>query len=353
MSREERMAILQMVQEGKITAEDGVNLIKAVETAEQRELEAANPSLAAPAAEGGDQPTPVVTDGKGLIREGGVLNDDVISRLASELLGLFGPGRRVEEDIEGEFAADGPVTIEFSTTNGRIDIKPWDGPGFKLHLIKTVRAGSDKQAEEAARDLAVIDNVPGLLSVRMREGFHFNTGLAIEALLPRDRVSDLRLRTSNGRVEVVDIDCATCNISTSNGRIVAEGVSARSANLKTSNGSITASGMTGSVDAGSSNGSITLTLAGTEGDIKMHTSNGSIRCYVPQDNAAGFDIEARTMLGSITADVPNLEIINQEKSFGHNYLRARTADLASRQRQVRVTATTSNGSIGIVPGRQG
>lgn len=354
MSREERMAILQMVQEGKITAEDGVNLIKAIENAEEREFTAANPQPAAPAGElPGDapRPDPIFPEGRGLIREGGVINDDLIKRLTSELLGLFGPGHRVEEDIEGDFAAEGPVKIEFATSNGRIDIKPWDGPGFKLHLIKTVKAGSDSAAETAAQNLAQIDNVPGLLSVRMREGFHINMGLTIEALLPRDRVSDLSLRTSNGRVEVSDIGCDNCNITTSNGRIVAEGVSAKTANLKTSNGSITATGMTGSVDAGSSNGSITLVLAGCEGNIQLHTSNGSIRCHVPHDTDTGFDIEARTMMGSISADVPNLEIINQEKSFGHNYLRARSADLAARPRQVRVVATTSNGSVGITPSR--
>lgn len=353
MSREERMAILQMVQEGKITAEEAVNLLKAVEAAERREWEAANPNAESTGARpvGEARPEPSVGEGKGLIRDGGLISDELIKRLTGELLGLFGPGHRVEEDIEGEFAGDGPVRIEFATSNGRIDIKPWDGPGFKLHLIKSVRAANERAAEEAARDLAQISNVPGLLSVRMREGLHLNAGLTIEALLPRDRIGELNLRTSNGRVEVADIECEACTITTSNGRIVAEGVRAKSAKLRTSNGSISASGLTGSVEAASSNGSITVALAGCDGDISLRTSNGSIRCRVPDDGNTGFDIEAGTTLGSITAEVPNLEIIDRDKTFGHNYLRARSANFAGLPRRVRVSARTSNGSITISPGR--
>lgn len=347
MSREERMAILQMVQEGKITAEEGVNLIKAIETAEQPELGAESSQPAPTGEEPAGEPRrdPIFTEGKGIV------SDDLLKRLTGELLGLFGPSHRVEEDIEGEFASDGPVKIDFSTSNGHIEVRPWDGPGFKLHLIKSVKSGSDRSAEEAARELAQIDNVPGELTVRMRSGLSMFAGLSIEALLPRDRVAELNLRSSNGRIEVSDIDCPACTIVTSNGRIVAEGVSAKTAKLRTSNGSITASGLTGSVEAGSSNGGISLTLADCEGEISLHTSNGSIRCHVPDDGVTGYDIEARTMLGSITADVPNLEIVSQEKSFGQNHLRARSADLASRQRQVKVTANTSNGSIGISRGR--
>ena len=353
MSREERMAILQMVQEGKITAEEAVNLLKAVEAAEQRELEATegNGESADGRPTGEARPEPSSGEGKGLIREGGLISDELVKRLTSELLGLFGPGHRIEEDIEGEFAGDGPVRVEIATGNGRIDVKPWDGPGFKLHLIKSVRAASESAAEEAARDLAQISNVPGLFSVRMREGLRLNAGLTIEALLPRDRIAELNLRTSNGRVEVADIDCAACVVTTSNGRIVAEGVRAKSAKLKTSNGSIAASGLTGSVEAVSSNGSITVALSGCDGDISLHTSNGSIRCRVPDDAGTGFDIEAATTLGSITVEVPNLETIDRDKSFGHNYLRARSANFSASPRQVRVSARTSNGSITIAQGR--
>lgn len=350
MSREERMAILRMVQDGKITADEAASLLRAIETAEEREAgfgEAGDQAGGWSGSQGGNQGgSQSAGQGTGtFIPEGGLISEDLLQSIKQGLFGLFGTGHQFEEEITEDFAAEGPVRIDFASTNGRVEVKGWDGPGFKLHLVKTVRAADRAAAEQVAKDLVEVINVPGNLSVKMRDGIRgWNVGLTIEALLPRDRVGELNLRTSNGRIEATDFTCATCHITSSNGRIVAEGLKASQATLHTSNGSITANGLKGSVDAGTSNGSITVGLDGASGDVRLHTSNGSIRCGMPSDAATGVAIDARTSLGSITADVPNLEIIECGK-HGTKSLRAHTRGFDTAANQVKVNATTSNGSI--------
>lgn len=346
MSREERMTILQMVQEGKITAEEAANLLRTIESVELRETVGmpampATPATPATPAEPGSQPNL-----GSIIPEGGLISEDILTAIKQGIFGLFGSGYQFEEDLAGEFVATGPVRIDFGSSNGRIEVKPWDQPGYRLHLTKSVRAADRAAAEEAARDMVEHINDANGLVVRVRDGNRAWSGLVIEALIPRDRVGDLNLHTSNGRIEVSGVTCQTCRLHSSNGRIVADGIAAREAALRTSNGSITASGLRGPVDASTSNGSITIALTEASGDVKLHTSNGSIRCQLP---AAGgsFDIEARTSMGSITADVANLEIVEQSKHTGSKFLRAHTRGFDTAAQRAGVRATTSNGSVTI------
>lgn len=341
--QEERMTILKMIQEGKVTPQEGVELLKALGQPPRGPGQEAGPGPEAPprqewGRDRGPRPRSILED---VIDGFGGFNFP---------FGFFGETYKFEEQHEGRFEpAEGrPVTIQLTTSNGRLVLKGWDRPDYRLRIIKSLRGPGEEEARRRAQDMARVTATPTGLVLEAHTGGWSNSGVAAELSLPTGHLYRLELRSSNGRIEMDGLRTEDIEAQTSNGRIVCERSTGGRVRLRTSNGRIVANCSARDLDADTSNGSITVVPFGPSGDesrFQLRTSNGSIRVRPDEQADCGYDIDASTSMGHVELELPDLEYSVHERNMGHRRSKARSAGFDGKTRRIYISARTSNGSV--------
>jgi hypothetical protein len=355
MSRDEKMMILQMVQTGKISATEGAELLRALGAPRSAVTESEAPPIDIRTCPDNPDAEPV---GRRVRASGGGTHaPDFLANLdLSWLAGMFGGGGDVfkfEETYEGEFEAGAAeITLNLRAHNGRIELKTWDRPGYRIILTRRARGRDEEEARERSRQLGEIAIGSTTVTLRAEEAPLSNTGISMEAWLPGDRKYQVSATSANGRVQAFGLLCGQCVLKTANGRIVAEGVQAERIDADTANGRIDLKAVAPNIRCSTSNGSVHLDATGEiaaetfEGKYECRTSNGSIKVRLPDGQVAGA-VEARTSVGSITAELPDFQYEVREKDFTRRYIKGHTAGYDTASRRIAITATTANGSITI------
>ncbi|GEM05754.1 hypothetical protein HMI01_27420 [Halolactibacillus miurensis] len=115
--------------------------------------------------------------------------------------------------------------------------------------------------------------------------------------VPRDQLTNISAKTSNGRVIVKEQHMDEIDLKTSNGAIELIDLEANVLQAKTSNGKVTLMNTTGRIEAETKNGSIDAFGLKMTDDVTLRTSNGSID--VSLSHGADVTIEADTSNGSV------------------------------------------------------
>ena len=160
----------------------------------------------------------------------------------------------------------------------------------------------------------------------------------------------LKASTTNSGIFLTDIRSDEIDVKTANSRINVDDIDSKSIVCKTSNGSIEAKDITSEIIyLTTSNNRITCDDIYMDNikDIKLITSNGSISSNIDNLNReAYFDLE--TSMGNITLDLPNLVYqINKQANLGLKKIVAHTVNFNENNNDLNFVATTSNGSIKI------
>jgi Putative adhesin len=181
------------------------------------------------------------------------------------------------ETRDDTFSVGATPKIVVSNDNGQIDVVT--GNEGTVNVKATIRRPDDVEYSVVQEGNTV--RVEARVSSGWGWGFGTDAGAEITVTLPAD--ANVDLHTSNGSIEVVDIQNSG-KLRTSNGRISLENVKGEF-EVSTSNGDIdfrgemTAGGMN---QLTTSNGSVEVTLLG-EPSVKLDatTSNGEIICRLP------------------------------------------------------------------------
>jgi hypothetical protein len=179
--------------------------------------------------------------------------------------------------------------IHVINTNGRIDVQPNDGPSLDVRAERIAKARSDEAAKavlEKVEILEVVNDAGVTLQTKLRERLSMGQHQEVRYHLKVPAGMSIEVTTSNGGVELSNLD-ATIIATTTNG-----GVTAR-------NGS-------GSIEASTTTGGVNLDLAAIgEGGVKAETVNGSVRLRVPYDLKA--NLNAQCVNGGISVDNVKLD----------------------------------------------
>ena len=407
MSKEEKMLILQMVSEGKITPEQGAELLRAVGESKP-ELPAAPkpaPAPTAPAApkvtvvaqesgrspeeisasiqkkveaatrraeeitkkatsQAGEWATKFASEGENLgkvLGEGGANIGKILGEsgenLGKVIARIFGgnfsggPQFEFHEEAKGELPADGELQVNLSTVNGRITIDTWDEKGYRLDVRKTANAPTEAEAKEVTKDGYEFGQEGLNITARTKEIGGFNIlrqhSIGFTLTLPRDRRVTLKLASSNGRITVGGVSGTRLHASTSNGRVEAEGCNFDNTELGSSNGRIEFEGRPGDLTASTANGRVTARLSGL-GDWKMSSANGRIDVEVRKEAGAAYAVEASTVMGKIDIQgLENAEILVDEtkEKFGSRRYHAQTRGFGDAEAKASLRASTTMGRV--------
>lgn len=264
---------------------------------------------------------------------------------------IFGNSYRFEDVHEGAFTDVDKVGMHVNTSNGRIEVIAWDEPKFKVVLRKTVRANSEEEARRKAEEMCTITNTGDHLIIDGRALTGGNSGLSVEAYLPKDRLYDFDLVSSNGRIALTDLNAGQLEARSSNGRITLERVNARQARVNTSNGSVSSTGDVDDLVAHTSNGSIAVNarvLRPTS--LQLNTSNGSVRVRVHNADDLAHSLNLVTSMGSVRVDLPRQKSIIETEEKRRFVSTSQGFEDAARR--LTVAARTSNGGIVVSPGAE-
>jgi hypothetical protein len=278
--------------------------------------------------------------------------------LASFAGGCFQFSAKSVQSVTETYPLAAEGILEVSSFNGRIEVRPGDGPGVRLERTTTCRA---RTMEEAQAGLLLIvpeiRSTQACLSFKVDDPSSWSHRFEVDLTAWVPEACTVTLRTSNGVIEVDGIE-GDVDAHTSNGRISVRESGRSRVNLKTSNGNIDAERLSGAVEARTGNGRIVLRdcpgriqAASSNGmveidagrgvdpgGIAVETSNGRVRCLLPA--AFSGEVDARTSNGSVRCEFP-VEVRHGEKHRG------RLLGRIGRGGGPAVRITTSNGPVEI------
>lgn len=405
MSKEEKMLILQMVADGKITPEQGAELLRAV--GEPKPVAPPKPAAAPSTQEGAavveKQPDSAGEDlGSVLDKQirqtieasveatvqraqaaaeaaakhaetfaqriafegenlGKVLGEsgENLGKILGRIFGggwAFGGGNQFDfpEEIRGELPAEGEIKVDLSTRNGRIRLDSWDEPGYRLVVTRRVRAMTEEEARTKINDLYEFNQDGLTLTARTKElrGDFFGSNVSVHfaLTLPKDRQANVTVSSANGRLVLEGLQGSSLKASTANGRIEALGNDFHRAELDSANGRIQFTGKARDLSIRTANGRIEADVQGA-GDWNLSSANGKVELNVRREAGAAYEVEASSVSGRV--DVAGLEdaevLINEVRHHvGSRRYKARSKNYDTAEVKGSIKATTASGRVTVV-----
>jgi putative adhesin len=224
---------------------------------------------------------------------------------------------------EKRFTVSGRPSLQLTTFDGAIDIRPGEGRDVVVEIEKRgpTKEAVDRLQVEAKQDgnrIEVEVKRPAQDEAFFGIGHHMSPTAKLIVTMPRDgnvlarsgdgsiRIEGVRgrleLRTSDGSIRAREIG-GDVLLETHDGSVVLDGL-AGDLDLTTGDGSVTVSGKPGALKLKTGDGSITLRAeAGTvmKDDWSVSTGDGGVTLYLPSDFSA--EIDAHTGDGTIRSEL--------------------------------------------------
>lgn len=376
MAQEERLLILQMVADKKITAAEGVELLRALEAKDAKPAAAAAPAPEqapplpkvsgvtfhmtpppVPPAPAASELPPVSpappappAPGNGATLGSGLASfiEDIVERVSSAFSEVVEPRFEFTYELTGEFAPSDVIPLRIQTGNGKVIVQTWDEPGWKAVILVKARGNSEEDARARAADAYTVKTTSGF-DLEARRHDWTDIAVYVTLYVPKGNRYSLDTRTGNGKVEIKGVEITDGRVTTGNGALVCTGGKADRLALRSGNGSIELDGDIADVEAGSGNGSVHVRPLGLRSQVlRVNTGNGSVHVTTGSISAdAGFRVDAHTGMGGIHLTVPGLVYDRDIRTVGHKHIVARSANYEQTAVKVSITARTGMGSVSI------
>ncbi|MYE90165.1 DUF4097 domain-containing protein [Candidatus Poribacteria bacterium] len=328
--KQDRLEVLKMLAEGKITTEEAEMLLRALDEAdvpeEETDIEDGKPKQEKDFVQemtemfqevGREIEVEVGNAIKSVQRSDiGKIVDDVVDQVTSSVseavdsVSDIVDTTHAEVDEKGRgkqqldvFKGTGIARIDAQGANGQIALEGSDRDEVTVRAWKQVRGRRgvaadfaeqvEVRAEQIGDELRIFTEHPPL-----PRGVNLSVRYAIET--PRE--VDVNLRTANSGIEIGGISGAI-DATTANGVINLEG-DAGPVRVRTANGTIKAEIglLTSDAEFSTANGTIGVEVRRCIGSVAASATNGTINLTLPADFAGQLDVEARR--GRVHTDFP-------------------------------------------------
>ena len=389
---EEKIMILQMLQDGKISPEEAIKLMEALD----------EPDFKIPE----DEPKHKVLTNKTLDEIG----SDIGNAFGNLFTSLKGIGsslaiNNLTEILEDHFELDtedltNPV-LDFKSVNGYINLRKHSLDKIEINVYCKYREGLLTGKENPYKfyvednkiafhplynndisinlDIKVPIKLYSQISLQTSNDHIIINDLDVNSLycetknssikLSKIKYTDIKLSTQNGRIEGKDLEAndleaittnsgillediisEKLNAHTANSKIILKSIQSNSIIAKTSNSTIDTDNLSSrKIDLRTSNAKIIYDFFDMDKtkEIILHTSNSSIISNLSgRDKNIFFDLE--TSMGNINLEYANLIYkTNKQANFGLKKLIAHSENYDVSEDYIKFSAYTSNGSIKI------
>ncbi|NLX61840.1 MAG: DUF4097 family beta strand repeat protein [Tissierellia bacterium] len=408
--KEEKRMILSMLEEGKITTEEALELLEAIEETEgsfsydnSEEYIDSKEKIKEEIRKSAEEIRNNARKTEGFGSNLGSLISNIVNSIVDKstsfnLSGLYETiNTKIEKDISN---IENPI-IDLEALNGSINARSWDKDKISMDITIKYRNKDFPNATDFYKFYEE-DNV-----FRFRPIHRNNLIISLDINLPNKYYEEIILKTSNGKVSVNDLELGYLTVKTSNGSINIDAINSKDINLSTQNGRILLNHISSpAINGKTSNGSVSLqhinsqnlnistingkirfmdinseNISGKTSNssieledavgkiVKLRTSNGSIVCKNIDEEKIGelnlstsnssisvdlnntnkpkyFDLE--TSIGNISLDIPDLVYkVNKKDYVGSKRIIAHSVNFNEEKEYFHLKASTSNGSITI------
>lgn len=346
MSQDERLMILQMVADGKITASEAVELLKALEGGEPGEPPPPPPPPPPRDEEPRSRP---YTSGSGLAAGLSAFIEEIAERVTGVFSDLTGPRHEFPTEVSGLFTAD-EIPLRIFIGSGHVELKGWDEPGFKAQIVVKLRGASAEEARRRAQEayrLTADEERFELESDRWFDWSDLSVNLTL--YLPRGKRYRLETRTGNGHLDIDSVDLVYGSGRSGNGRIRFAGGAADRLYLKSGNGSVEVDGDVADLEATTGNGSLRVIPMGRRSEkMQLKSGNGSASIDTGRlSRDVGLFIDAHTGMGSVSITRPDLVYELDERNIGFKHVIAHSEGFDTAPQKVSIRVRTGLGSISV------
>ncbi|MEB1808830.1 MAG: DUF4097 domain-containing protein [Bacillaceae bacterium] len=365
---EERKMILKMIEDGKITAEEGLKLLNALqqdEPKEMKEKKATEEKQQTALSERVDwdskrqsRRTYRQTSGASILT--GFIENAIQKIKDLDLDFNFGPYVEIEHIFHHKHFTG--KELDFSLENGSVTLIPWEEQDIRVECKAKVYRARD--AEEG-RQTFLQETVFEGREDRVKFYSKVKT-IKIQATcyIPREYYNSIKVYTFNGHIKGENLQGGKLETKVVNGSVQLSDVESKKLYAETVNGPVDISASHNEwCEVKTMNGAITL--EGKNIDVSVETVNGAIRyrldevaepCYADLKATTGsIDVslpddlrvegKLETNVGGFTCDLNGLEIVEEKKDFVQKTL----SFIANKECSPRfkLEAETNTGSIQI------
>ncbi len=352
--------ILKMVEDGKITAEEGVKLLNALEGADKK---------ATAQSEGGNLSTSVDWEEGNRSRKSYRQTSG-----ASKLTGFIETAIQKIKDLDLDFNFGSFVEIEHifhhrnmaetvldvSLENGSVTVLPWDEHDVRVECkAKVYRVKDTQEAKEAFLKDVLFKGDGEQLRLRSKvksiklqatiyipekeyeamKLYTFNGHLKGKGI----KVSSMEIKAVNGSIELERLHAKKLNGETVNGPVDIRDVHIDTADIKTVNGGITVHGELLDVEVETVNGMIIYQLVDSQEPCyaDLSATTGSIDIHLPY--SLRIEGKLKTNVGGVSCDLEDMEIVEEKKEF----VQKSVTLIANKEKspRMKLDASTNTGSI--------
>ena len=341
--KEERLLILSMLQEGKISVEEATKLFEALEG--QESSKATDRSKAKDTKDDKHKRLSNMT-----FEEIGQDIGNAISSMVDglrDISGSFGLNFNSETitiDLEEDLSQIQNPILDLKAINGSINLNTWEKEQIAIKL--TCEYKNDVIDMNSDFYEFYIDGDRLVFAPTLSK----DISVKLDVFLPNKNYKEMILITTNGKIQINDVNVDKLNSTTTNGSINSNRLVGDEIYMTTRNGRIEAFDISAEIlNLSTSNGRIVCNHLDINraNKVDLTTSNGSITSTL--DNlvkGAYFDLD--TSMGSVTLELPNMTSINRDQGFaGNKRILAHNPNYDESSENLKYNASTSNGSIKI------
>lgn len=282
--KEERMMILTMLEEGKISSEEASKLLEALEESEEicfenetnftedektakidKSIEKTKEKVENIIKEQSKKVKNIGNDIGNKIS--GVFNSNFDKSSSKNFFGIY---EIVNTTLEKDISHIEEPIIDLKSINGNIFLNPWDKDSILINVSCQFKKGTMSEND------IYYDFVEEGNKISFSPIYTSNIGMKLDVYVPNKKYKEIILNTSNGKInaEGLSLDKIVCN--TTNASILIKDINAPEVKLVTKNGKINMESINAnSIEANSTNSNIMLRKVNSS-NISVSTKNGRI-----------------------------------------------------------------------------
>ncbi|NLM38851.1 MAG: DUF4097 domain-containing protein [Firmicutes bacterium] len=380
---EEQRLILKMLEEGKITAAEAEALLNALKDPEATVEEERHTDLWAKIEKQGEEFAEKVEQAterfvRSLETKTELRLSDRLAKLSKMITRFPFVGQEdtyeFTDDYHGSFVESGDILCKLSTGSGRVTVRGWNEPGYRLRVTQRVRA---KERETALAKLHHIDlpqDGEPLRELKVEVPSFPDVSISFDLDVPRTLIYQLDISTNNGSIAVSDLYARLVKLATVNGSLDVQGLQSERIECQTQNGSCRIThtktdvftGRTGvgsfrlidlqseNVNCMTSSGSIWAEpVVRGDAEYNLETTAGSVHVDLGDQREIKASFDLRTSVGRIMIPERDMEGAHMDRQSGGWHMVGTSPGFESGPNRLRLTARTGSGSIRIAGGGGG
>ncbi|MDQ0220011.1 DUF4097 family beta strand repeat-containing protein [Peribacillus cavernae] len=364
--QEEKKRILQLVQEGQLSADAAFALLLELEKAEeesvQKEKDLVHELVPVTNQEESYEKTHASFQEKIHFSKEKIMDfiDNTIKKMKETDLDFnFGTSEEISHIFQQNEAFFKEINIEIA--NGKANIIPWDQQDLRVECRARIYRIKDRgEAKETfLRDVLFSINEDSFLFAAKQKWMKVEADIYV----PKKQYDRIFVRMFNGPISGKDLQFEKIKAKTANGTIQLQRISGEKAEFETANGGITveqarldkieaetlngaivADGFFNKIDAQSFTGDISCDLQGQTGDY-IHAKTITGKVYMSLESETAVNGELKSNIGSLQVNLPGIEIVEEKKEVIQKVLLFKTVHFAAPV--LHIFADTKTGTISI------